>query len=75
MDAIFTRNKHICPKLDCNSERFITVAHVAQDWEVDGYGNFQKEVGTHEVIASPNDHNIWACAKCGVEAVTILVEQ
>lgn len=61
------KSKHICPK--CSSTRFITVAHVAQDWIVDQNGNFLEESITTDTIAEPDDDNTWTCAKCGSVAI------
>lgn len=63
------RSKHICPK--CGGKEFITVAHVAQDWKVDEFGNFIKEMETTETVAGPDDDNIWTCANCGAEGVIV----
>lgn len=53
-------------------KEFITVAHVAEDWVVDEYGNFRKvrESGVC-VVAWPDDGNTWTCANFGAEAVII----
>ena len=67
--AYATRKKHICPK--CGDSEFVTVAHVAQDWKVDGFGNFLEELETTEVVAAPDDGNIWTCARCGSEAIIV----
>ena len=56
-----------CPN-NAQHNRFITVAHVAQDWEVDCHGNFQKVGETTETVAGPMAGNTWSCAICGVEA-------
>jgi predicted RNA-binding Zn-ribbon protein involved in translation (DUF1610 family) len=61
--------RHICPK--CGGKRFITVAHVAQDWVVDEYGNFEECLETSETVAPPDDGNIWTCYDCGAEAVIV----
>lgn len=59
---------HICP--NCGGKEFITTAHVAQDWKVDENGNFIELVqDATDIIAEPNDDNIWTCASCGSEAV------
>ena len=60
--------KAICPK---NSEhaRFITVAHVSQDWVVDSEGNFIYQFGPDlETVADPNPGNTWTCKECGANA-------
>lgn len=51
-------------------KEFITTAHVAQDWKVDENGNFIELVqDATDIIAEPNDDNIWTCVSCGSEAV------
>jgi hypothetical protein len=59
--------KAVCPN-DPTHNRFITVAHVSQDWVVDEEGNFIEEVATQEVVARPDVGNSWTCKVCGVEA-------
>lgn len=50
--------------------RFITTAHVSQDWIVDREGNFIDEVpGNNEIVAKPRKGNIWTCAECGATAI------
>ena len=61
------KSKHVCP--NCGGTKFITVAHVSQDWLVDENGCFIKEMETTEVIAEPNDDNTWICYSCGIEAI------
>lgn len=58
----------VCPN-NKKHKTFITVAHVAEDWEVDGEGNFIDTQGTVEVVAKPNEDNTWTCKTCGAEAV------
>lgn len=50
-------------------DRFITVAHVTQDWVVDENGNFL-EVAEEclEVTHGPDKYNSWICDICGAEA-------
>jgi hypothetical protein len=59
--------KAICPN-DPTHNRFITVAHVAQDWIVDEDGDFIEEVETTETVAKPDPGNCWTCETCGAEA-------
>lgn len=58
------RYRHRCA--DCgNTKQFYTVAHVAQDWLVDEFGDFIKaESPCVEVVARPNNDNEWECAVC-----------
>ena len=51
------------------NERFCTVAHVVQTWEVDREGNFLSEISTDETLHGPDNDNIWTCMNCGAEAI------
>lgn len=59
--------KAVCPK-DPYHKRFITVAHVSEDWEVDESGQFLRSKGVVEVVHKPRHENSWTCAVCGEEA-------
>ena len=60
-------NERKCPE-DPNHKRFITVAHISQDWLVDEHGDFIKVTdATGEVVHGPNHGNIWTCAECGCD--------
>jgi hypothetical protein len=51
-------------------KKFITVAHVSQDWVVDEEGNFLEQYGSEgETVASPCSGNTWACYECGATAI------
>lgn len=59
---------HYCPN-KCLCATFETVAHVAQDWEVDALGNFIEATNDcSEVVTGPDNDNIWTCSRCGAEA-------
>ena len=60
--------KAICPT-NPKHNRFITVAHVSQDWEVDEEGNFIDDLGSFETVAEPNAGNVWTCKICHAEAI------
>lgn len=61
------KSEHLCPK--CGGKRFSTVVHIAQDWIVDEFGNFEKVLEEcTECVAEPDDCNSWTCVKCGAEA-------
>lgn len=62
------RLKAVCPK-NKRHQRFITVAHVAQDWVVDPDGNWVRTVETTETVARPHPGNSWTCKACGADAV------
>ena len=56
-----------CPK--CGHMEFTTTAHVMQEWLVDKHGDFISAVADClEVTHTPDDGNIWECAKCGFSA-------
>jgi succinate dehydrogenase/fumarate reductase-like Fe-S protein len=62
--------KATCPK-NKKHKKFITTAHVMQEWVVDEKGNFlEVEDGGHnlEVTQDPDPANIWHCAICGEQA-------
>jgi len=64
--------KAICPK-NRKHKRFITVAHIMQEWVVDEHGEFiriTKGGECLEVTHKPTMGNIWTCATCGTEAET-----
>lgn len=48
--------------------RFITAAHVRQDWVVDRAGNFLDVVSTTETVHGPDPEQVWVCAVCGAQA-------
>lgn len=56
-----------CPK-DDSHKKFITVAHVSEDWCVDENGNFIESRGILETVAPPQPENTWVCDVCGAEA-------
>lgn len=57
-----------CPT-DPAHGRFLTTAHVMQDWEVDGEGNFLSVHADLETTHGPDPGNIWTCLICGAQAV------
>ena len=65
--ALFCMENKICPK--CKNRKFFVIAHVAQEWEVDEKGNFLECTNEClQVTHSPDDDDLWRCAKCGFEA-------
>lgn len=56
-----------CPN-DPQHKRFITVAHVAEDWIVDEHGDFVEVLASTETVARPDPDNTWTCAICGADA-------
>ena len=63
-------SKHICP--NCGGKKFVTTAHVMQDWIVDENGDFVSVFDNClEVTHDPDDDNIWTCLKCGCEAIIV----
>lgn len=62
--------KKVCPN-GCN-RGFSTTAHVMQEWQVDGSGNYQDVLqDCLEVTHKPDFENIWTCMECGAEAETV----
>lgn len=54
---------HICPK--CGNRKFLTTAHVMQEWEVDEDGEFISCADEClQVSFGPDDDNIWRCSEC-----------
>lgn len=53
-----------------NHDRFVTVAHVTEDWIVDSAGDFQEVAADNDtqVTHGPNPGNTWTCHVCGAEA-------
>ena len=59
-------NQYVCPK--CGHDRFHVTAHVAQDWLVDEYGEFQECTDEcSQVVHKPDDEDVWTCAGCGYD--------
>jgi len=59
-----------CPK-DPNHKRFVTVAHVTEDWVVDETGAFI-EVSAEtcgETTHGPDPGNFWYCTECDAQAI------
>jgi hypothetical protein len=56
-----------CPK-SSDHKRFITVAHISQDWEVDENGHWLNTIEDLETVHGPDSGNTWQCAVCGEEA-------
>lgn len=52
-----------CPK-NPNHKRFITTAHVVENWIVDETGGFIDNLGSIETAQDPDPGNLWACADC-----------
>lgn len=60
--------KASCPK-NPDHKRFVTVAHITQDWVVNEHGEFEDVHGSDgEVVADPNPDNTWNCHECGALA-------
>lgn len=50
----------------CGGEKFDVTYHVTQTVQVDGEGNFLKELTScDEVTHRADDDDIWTCAGCG----------
>ena len=55
--------KAICPN-NPEHKRFVTTAHVVQEWVVDENGEFIEGDHVLEVTSFPDPDNIWTCKKC-----------
>lgn len=62
--------KATCPN-DPTHKRFVTGAHVAEDWVVDEHGNYieTNEPRDAQVTHKPDPGNTWTCKECGSEAI------
>jgi cytochrome oxidase Cu insertion factor (SCO1/SenC/PrrC family) len=61
--------KATCPN-NPEHKKFVTVAHISQDWVVDENGNFIEVYNEcNETVAPPNPDNIWECNECGASAI------
>jgi len=57
-----------CPK-DKLHRRFITTAHVTQEWIVNEHGDWEETIAECiDIVAGPTKGNIWECEICGSEA-------
>ena len=65
-----------CPKNETH-KRFITVAHVTEDWVVDEKGNFIEvcDETCGETTHGPDPENTWQCAICFAEAIVVANQQ
>lgn len=54
---------------DADHKRFVTTAHVMQEWVVDEQGNFLEEISTIETTHKPDPGNEWTCRECGTTAI------
>lgn len=63
------RFRAFCPN-NPEHKRFITVAHVSEDWIVDEWGDFLKVALSSEgqTVSGPNPDNTWTCEECGATA-------
>jgi hypothetical protein len=57
----------VCPKNPAH-QRFVTTAHVMEDWVVDQNGSFKESLGSIQTTHWPDVGNIWTCHECGAEA-------
>ena len=57
-----------CPK-NPKHNRFVTTAHVMEEWVVDEHGNFQSKLETLQVDHLPDPDNEWTCRFCGERAI------
>ena len=57
-----------CPKSAAH-KRFSVTAHVAQEWQVDGSGNFVRVIqDCTDVVHKPDSQDLFQCLTCGATA-------
>ena len=56
-----------CPK-NPKHKRFLTTAHVMEEWVVDEHGNFLAVARGLQTDHGPDPDNIWNCYECKTEA-------
>lgn len=57
----------VCPN-DPAHDRFATVAHVMEEWEVDREGNWIQTLDVLQTSHKPCSGNVWTCRVCGETA-------
>lgn len=61
----------ICPN-NKEHKKFVTVAHVMQDWVVDENGYFLECIDEcSQVVHGPDKDNCWNCEICGADAIIV----
>ena len=56
--------RYQCPK--CGGKSFTAIAHVTQEWMIDGNGNFVESISACiDVTHKPDDEDLWECLDCG----------
>lgn len=64
--------KATCPK-NPDHKKFVTTAHVMQDWVVDENGEFLEEMNPCvEVTHFPSHENVWTCCADGCGALAVV---
>lgn len=58
----------VCPK-NSRHKKFVTVAHVMEEWLVDEHGNYTETTESLQTSFPPDPGNIWTCAECGSQAM------
>lgn len=60
--------KAVCPNNPAEHKKFVTVAHIMEDWVVDERGDFVEVYDEGEVTDGPDEGNFWTCLECGARA-------
>lgn len=61
--------KATCPN-NPSHQRFVTTAHVMQEWVVDKNGNFiEASQPSIQTTHGPDPENVWNCYECGSQAI------
>lgn len=57
----------VCPD-NASHRKFITTAHVVEEWIVNERGDWQETTTTLETASGPTKGNLFTCLECGTEA-------
>lgn len=64
-----------CPECPEKHKRFVTTAHVVEEWVVNERGDYQDTKGVLEVVHRPDPGNHWHCYECGADAIVMDLSQ
>ena len=55
-------------KSDPTHDKFVTTAHVMEEWLVDQHGDWIETLESVETTSKPDPGNLWTCHVCGSDA-------